>query len=123
MATKPDVKFNSPEERDAEASRPLRGLGSGQLAGAAAGAATGAAAGAATAATGATAGPSIQLNLSVLNRIKWIKSARTNKNIAKATKVLRGSKINQSLHMIPPPYTRNVVMVADATWTASFSMA
>jgi hypothetical protein len=83
----------------------FRGLGSGQLAGAAAGSAAGAATGAATAAAtaGAAAGPSIQLNRSVLNRMKWINRARTNRNIAKATNVLRGSNINQSLHMIPPP--------------------
>jgi hypothetical protein len=97
-------------------------LGSGQLAGT--GAAAGAAAGAATAAAaGTAAGPSIQLNRSVLNRMKWINRARTNRNIAKATKVLRGSNISQSLHMLPPPYTKNVVMVAVATWTVSFSIA
>jgi hypothetical protein len=94
-------------------------LGSGYWAGAAA---AGAAAGAA-AATGAIAGPSIQLKRSVLNRMKWISSARTNRNTAKATKVLRGSKINQSLHMILPPYTKNDVMVLLASVTVSLIIA
>jgi hypothetical protein len=96
-------------------------LGSGQLAGtAAAGAATG---GATTAAaTGTALVPSIQLNRSVLNKMKWINSAKTNRKIAKATRVLRGSKISHILHMIRAPYARNVVMLL-ASAVASFSIA
>jgi hypothetical protein len=43
--------------------------------------------------------------------------------MAKATKVLRGSKINQSLHMILPPYTKNDVMVLLASVTVSLIIA
>ena len=48
-------------------------------------------------------GPSIQLKRLVLNRIKWINNASTNRNIDNATNARRGSNSVQILHMLQPP--------------------
>ena len=51
-------------------------------------------------------GPSIQLKRLVLNRMKWINNASTNKKIDNATNARRGSNNVHSLHMRILPVNR-----------------
>ena len=51
-------------------------------------------------------GPSIQLKQLVLNRMKWISNASTNKKIDNATNARRGSNNVHSLHMTVLPVSR-----------------
>jgi hypothetical protein len=48
----------------------------------------------------AAVGPSIQLNRGVLNKMKWINRAKTNRKANRPTRTRRGSNRSQTLHMI-----------------------
>jgi hypothetical protein len=47
----------------------------------------------------AARGPSNQLKRSVLNRMKWISTAKLKRNVNRAMSDLRGSNISQIFHM------------------------
>ncbi len=74
-------------------------------------------AGAAIAALGAAAvGPSIQLKRAVLNKMKWINRAKTNRKANKPTRTRRGSNRSQTLHISLLLYAKWL----RADWTANF---